>query len=671
MKARCKKIAAATLVFTMLLSLFAFDSIAYDFEECYHCNKTGEFHCQKCGNTGEVVCDGCGGRGRFECPGEEDKGKCDNGYYVCPSCGGDGLSRPIPEDGEAGPCGQCGGTGKIECWHCHGAGILVCDRCGGAGKNECTDGNCVQARKINYKCPYCKGTGYLGDGPDFPQEYNDGVHNVPKEGDHIITDHASWTGYYYGTGETDEDKQQQGGEGNNNDDEARDPATGRDYVWFIDVGEGVWDIEGQHIAVERNGNAVSGTIDVKYNEPFTVSGLTDRNTHVYLVADGFKTELTELNGDHEYSVANRSPKTPKVPFNVSMSVEYIEGSAPAGPEGGGDPGLIRRKIDFGDGVWDNNGSPVTAWIGDETAAGVIEVEAGTAIRLEGFDREWMTVYLRAEDGFSVTLMPSDVGDFSIDRYEQTESVLAEDVLRFDVDIIKKELTAEETDNRAVDHIIMPKADEGERRVYADIDIGLMNGDEQKYFTGLSDGELANVKEKIQTALGSVKVGGSDRKTDALFKKLAGTNGFDSAEDGRFFAVSFEGERDVGFPFRVTVTLEPGELDGGKELYVYSLREDGSIKPVGKADYVTYEDGSVESVWFITNGFSEFFTAAKELKLDAADDPAVSYTADGIADDSQKETESGKLFPAAVIVTAVCAAAAVTVVIVLIVRKKRK
>ena len=235
MKARCKKIAAATLVFTMLLSLFAFDSIAYDFEECYHCNKTGEFRCQKCGNTGEIVCDGCGGAGRFECPGEKDKGKCDNGYYVCPSCNGDGLSRPIPEDGEAGPCGQCGGTGKIECWHCHGAGILVCDRCGGAGKNECTDGNCVQARKINYKCPYCKGTGYLGDGPDFPQEYNDGVHNVPKEGDHIITDHASWTGYYYGTGETDEDKQQQGGEGNNNDDEARDPATGRDYVWFIDV----------------------------------------------------------------------------------------------------------------------------------------------------------------------------------------------------------------------------------------------------------------------------------------------------------------------------------------------------------------------------------------------------------------------------------------------------
>ena len=207
MDSRFRRVVVILLSAVLIIGLLPLTSYAKDMEECYHCNKTGEFHCPECGNKGEVVCDGCHGQGQFECPGEEDKGKCDNGWYVCPSCGGDGLSRPIPADGNADPCGQCGGTGKLECWHCHGAGIIICDRCNGEGKYECPNGNCKEARKIDYKCPYCKGTGYLGDGPDFPPEWNDGVHNVPEKGDHIITDHASWTGYYYGTGETDKDKQ--------------------------------------------------------------------------------------------------------------------------------------------------------------------------------------------------------------------------------------------------------------------------------------------------------------------------------------------------------------------------------------------------------------------------------------------------------------------------------
>ena len=93
---------------------------AKEMEECYHCGKTGEFHCDACNNTGTVVCDGCGGVGHWVCPGQDDKGPCNNGWYTCPSCGGDGLGRPIPADGNAGPCGNCGGSGKLECIRCHG-----------------------------------------------------------------------------------------------------------------------------------------------------------------------------------------------------------------------------------------------------------------------------------------------------------------------------------------------------------------------------------------------------------------------------------------------------------------------------------------------------------------------------------------------------------------------
>ena len=176
------------LIAALIFCYLPVPTFAKDMEECYHCNKTGEFHCPTCGNQGVVLCDGCGGAGTWVCPGEEGKGPCDHGYYICPSCNGDGFARPIPADGATSPCGQCNGTGKLECWHCHGAGGGVCDRCGGSGWAECQNGNCKIARTIGYKCPECKGTGFLGG-------QNDGVHNVPQVGDHIITDSKTYTGY--------------------------------------------------------------------------------------------------------------------------------------------------------------------------------------------------------------------------------------------------------------------------------------------------------------------------------------------------------------------------------------------------------------------------------------------------------------------------------------------
>ena len=95
------KIPVIFFITVFLAGALFLHSFAKDMEECYHCGRTGQFNCPSCGNTGEVVCDGCGGAGSWVCTGEEGKGKCDNGYYVCPSCNGDGLSRPIPVDGNA------------------------------------------------------------------------------------------------------------------------------------------------------------------------------------------------------------------------------------------------------------------------------------------------------------------------------------------------------------------------------------------------------------------------------------------------------------------------------------------------------------------------------------------------------------------------------------------
>lgn len=674
-----KKVKLISILLVIFISLSAFSILTYakDMEECYHCNKSGQFHCSVCNNTGEVVCDGCGGAGRYECRGEVGKGKCDNGYYVCPSCNGDGLSRPIPADGDAGPCGQCGGKGKLECLTCRGTGIFVCDRCNGQGKCSCQNGECLEARKIDYKCPHCKGTGFLLDGPEFPPEYNDGVHNVPEKGDHIITDHSTWTGYYYGTGETDKDKPQT--ENNSDEDEARDPATGRDYVWFIDVGSGVFDIEGQHIVIKRNGSAVSGTLDVKYNEVFTVDGITDRNTHVYLTSDGFKTELIELNGEHEYSVGNRDPKTPKVPFNVSMTVEYIEGSASEGPNGPKDPAEM-RTVDFGEGVWSfDNGENVTAVKNGEKMSGTKELYFYDSFKFDGLDREKMVVYLRGENNFSVTLIPTGDDEFSIGRYEPEESVLAVDSLRIVVEMRKDEIQetqGDETknenipDNRNSDFDIITSTDNGENPCSAAIRISAMTEEQQKYYAGLDNEVVERMIATVQKIFKSAQIGKFNAGDEEFLTNLVNENGLGSLKDARITTINFDGHIDLGFPVEVKVTFDPGVLDGGTDIYVYHVDESKRIELLGKAEYCTYDDGSVKEIFFYTTEFSTFFTAASN-EIRQADVTDVQTAPESVVE--HVSTEENKQFPfyIIIIIIGVCAAAAAAAVVIIIVKKKKK
>ncbi len=762
MKKRIRNVLSILLSLILLSGTLTFPATvteAKELEECYHCGKTGEFHCDSCNNEGTVVCEACGGSGHWDCPGQDDKGPCDNGWYVCPSCNGDGRSRPIPADGNAGPCGNCGGSGKLECIRCHGTGSGNCERCNGTGREVCQRGDCPSARQIGYKCPYCKGAGFLGVG-STPPEWNDGVRNRPEVGDHIITDAANWRGYTYG-GDPDPEPVYPLG---------RDPKTGRDYVWFIDIGSGTWELGGHTITASRNGAPASGVVDLKYNEPLHLIGVNGlRGVHIYLVtSDGTRIELKFLNGDGETSVATNVLNTDQIPFkNLSLVLEYTgEGDEPnpddPGPDepgpGPDEPGPERdpilpddRNSDFDIYVPDDltwvrpgglrvemgamNSSQQKYYAGltDEellpilknVQAIVTSAEPGRSdpetdallealARRNGFDSlhdgrlyplyfeghqeigfpvhvsvrlpkgnlgggSELFVYHIAADGHLEFLGSADYGTYDDGFVEQisfytasfSTFFTARQELKLDIenmpetqdpghepvpigsgdpddpnrpDLPNPPISGEPAQpggneqnppepTKPADMSLVPKdrksdfeipvGTEGGRPVKATarVEINKMTENEQLLLERIPEKDLAQTLTNVRSIVESAEPGKTTPETEQVLNAVAAENGYTSIEEGKIYPLYFEGHQEIGFPVRVTVRIEKGALSGGKDLFVYHIRSDRKVEPLGKADITTADDGSVESISFYTDSFSSFFTSEQELKTDIKVDSA--------------------------------------------------
>lgn len=447
-----KEFTAVLFVFVLLCGLFAITAYAKDLEPCRLCGGKGDYHCVSCGNTGTVTCGGCNGTGVWHCPGEEGKGKCNNGYYTCKSCNGDTYARSgdgqIPPDAKPGSCSTCGGKGKIECWTCHGNPTQACDKCGGTGKEECPVGTCKVSRQYNWKCPDCKGTGYILVGnPMPPKESNDGVRNVPKKGDYIVTNDKTWAGYNYG-------------------------------------GE---------------------------------------------------------------SKSDASSKT-----TVSKETQSKK---------------------------DTNSTPI-----EET---------------------------------------QETADFTMPEDRNTV---------YEIPVISP------TD-----------------RAKATVETGKMSDKEQLHYAELSEEKLGEILSAVRTIVSTAKPGEKDKQTEEIIEAVAEKNGIDAKENGQFFPILFDGHQDIGFPVKVSVTLESGELAGGSDIFVYHITEGGEIEKLGKADIITYPDGSIEELSFYTTGFSSFFTARQELNIE--------IETTGIE-------ETGTPIVLICVIT-VCLAIIIAVAVFLIMRKKRR
>lgn len=199
-----------------------------------------------------------------------------------------------------------------------------------------------------------------------------------------------------------------------------------------------------------------------------------------------------------------------------------------------------------------------------------------------------------------------------------------------------------------------------------VQIGAMTEEEQRLYAGMAEEELARLLENVQKIVSTAQPGKADAKTEELLQALVSRNGFSSLEEASLLPIEFDGHADLGFPVQVTVRLEEGVLAGGHDLYVYHLTTDGTIELLEKADYTTYETGSVETISFHTTGFSSFFTAGKELDLAQGDDSSEDLATTGIS----APENSGVSYLPLLIATGVVVLCAVTAILIYTKKKKK-
>lgn len=588
------RLLALALIGVMFLSSFATIAYAKELAECGHCNATGEFHCKVCNNTGEVTCGVCGGEGKSKCTGESGKG-CDDGYYTCPNCNGDGKMRNgTGEVLDEGVCGNCNGSGKLRCVACHTVpGWNICPGCDGKGKQECQSSNCKDSKAVGWKCHHCMGTGYqLTGNPMPPPEVNDGIQNVPLNGDLI------WIGdksHVYSNGSV-----------------SSEPASYHN----VSFGTGSWKIGDVTVTADKTGTQKISTIEI-----ITLTNFDPDTMEVRVVdenGDGLILKVT--NGKTSISANDHDGG---IPYDLNFMVfekEAVSGGNEGDDENNNNDDNTNQAgkyiVWFGDGYWKIGDVTVTA---DKTNGQYLTET--DIITLTNFDPDTMEVRLEAEDGFRTTLLVNN-GKTSISANTNNGPVATD--IAFSV--VAKEEKPSGEENVVGDTVIIPsdrnqdfeisstESSNSEQSASARVEVGKMTEKEQENYTGLTDEELNKKLVNVQDILNSVSIGEFADNTEEIVNDIAKLNGIDNLEDDKIFPLSFKGHENLGFPIAVTVRLEKGMLESDTDLFVYHILEDETIESLGKAEYTRYDDGSVESITFYTTGFSSFFTSTTELSI---------------------------------------------------------
>ena len=107
-----------------------------------------------------------------------------------------------------------------------------------------------------------------------------------------------------------------------------------------------------------------------------------------------------------------------------------------------------------------------------------------------------------------------------------------------------------------------------------------------------------------------------KEENQMFTDIARANGEPDLASARIYPIYFEGHIKLDRHIRVSIDIPENSLDGGYDLNLYHIKDDGTIEYLKDA-YLKYsagEDGYIFRITFETDEFSTFFTAKKGLDL---------------------------------------------------------
>ena len=128
--------------------------------------------------------------------------------------------------------------------------------------------------------------------------------------------------------------------------------------------------------------------------------------------------------------------------------------------------------------------------------------------------------------------------------------------------------------------------------------------------------LTSDKRAVIEIVHSVEPGRASEKEKKMFADIAAKNGERDAATARIYPLYFEGHIKLDRNIRVSIDLPAEALDGGYDLEMFHIKDDGTVEYLKDADlqYTTAPDGSIGRITFKTKEFSTFFTAKKGLDL---------------------------------------------------------
>ena len=128
--------------------------------------------------------------------------------------------------------------------------------------------------------------------------------------------------------------------------------------------------------------------------------------------------------------------------------------------------------------------------------------------------------------------------------------------------------------------------------------------------------LSSDKREVIKIVSSVEPGRMSDEENKMFTDIARSNGEPDLASARIYPIYFEGHIKLDRNIRVTIDIPEQTLDGGYDLNLFHIKDDGTVEYLKDAclEYSTSADGYISRIIFETSEFSTFFTAKKGLDL---------------------------------------------------------